>query len=224
MSDTSKEATGAALYQKQDGSYHLIGYHSKKLLPAVKNYSVTELELFGLVINIYAFRQLLGNNVVFEVFVDHSAITHILKSKKKPPTRRIQRLIEHLLPFNFTIQYIQGSKMHIADVLSRLAGTNLEPPDKVIPISFTVMKTRTNRQPPKPLELFTASQHKPSQLPPSYVAPKPLSLPLSTPTAKTLRSKKLSSSQKQLAPSKVHKPSYPSATLSHTSPPRTTTS
>ena len=31
-------------------------------------------------------------------------------------------LIEHLLPFNFSVQYLPGEKMHIADILSRLAG------------------------------------------------------------------------------------------------------
>ena len=45
--------------------------------------------------------------------------------------------------------------MHIADVLSRLAGRDLDPPDKVIPISFNAMQTTQqprrsprNRKPP----------------------------------------------------------------------------
>ena len=120
MSDTSILATGAALYQFQDNNYYIVGYNSKKLPEAAKNYSITELELFGLVINIYAFRQLLSH-VYFECFCDHSAITYILSSKKKIATRRIQKLIEQLLQFNFSIYYLPGSKMHIADMLSRLA-------------------------------------------------------------------------------------------------------
>ena len=31
--------------------------------------------------------------------------------------------------------------MHIADMLSRLAGKDLDPPDKVIPISFNAMQS-----------------------------------------------------------------------------------
>ena len=145
MSDTSILATGAALYQFQDNNYYIVGYNSKKLPEAAKNYSITELELFGLVINIYAFRQLLSH-VYYECFCDHSAITYILSSKKKIATRRIQKLIEQLMQFNFSIYYLPGSKMHIADMLSRLAGKDLDPPDKVIPISFNAMQSSQPRR------------------------------------------------------------------------------
>ena len=145
MSDTSILATGAALYQFQDNNYYIVGYNSKKLPEAAKNYSITELELFGLVINIHAFRQLLSH-VYFECFGDHSAITYILTSKKKIATRRIQKLIEHLMQFNFSIYYLLGTKMHIADMLSRLAGKDLDPPDKVIPISFNAMQSSQPRR------------------------------------------------------------------------------
>ena len=156
MSDTSTLAAGAALYQYQGSAFYIVGYNSKKLPKAVQNYSVTELELFGLVVNIYAFKQLL-TNVYFEVFCDHSAIVQILNGKKKLPTRRIQRLIEHLLPFNFTVQYLPGNKMHIVDILSRLAGKDLEPSDQLIPISFNV-HTRSSR----PLKQYYANKHKTS--------------------------------------------------------------
>ena len=145
MSDTSILATGAALYQFQDNNYYIVGYNSKKLPEAAKNYSITELELFGLVINIHAFRQLLSH-VYFECFCDHSAITYILTSKKKIATRRIQKWIEQLMQFNFSIYYLPGSKMHIADMLSRLAGKDLDPPDKVIPISFNAMQSSQPRR------------------------------------------------------------------------------
>ena len=63
--------------------------------------------------------------------------------------------IEHLLPFNFTVQYLPGNKMHIADILSRLAGKDLEPSEQLIPVSFNV-HTRSTR----PLKLYTADKHK----------------------------------------------------------------
>ena len=144
MSDTSILATGAALYQFQDNNYYIVGYNSKKLPEAAKNYSITELELFGLVINIHAFRQLLSH-VYFECFCGHSAITYILTSKKKIATRKIQKVLEQLMQFNFSIYYLPGSKMHIADMLSRLAGKDLNPPDKVIPISFNAMQSSQPR-------------------------------------------------------------------------------
>ena len=85
-SDTSTLAAGAALYQYQGSAFYIVGYNSRKLPKAVQNYSVTELEFFGLVVNIYAFKQLL-TIVYFEVFCDHSAIVQVLNGKKKLPTR-----------------------------------------------------------------------------------------------------------------------------------------
>ena len=74
--------------------------------------------------------------------------------------------------------------MHIADVLSRLAGgRDLDPPDKVIPISFNAMQTtqqlrrspRNRKSPMKILQPTTKVNSK--QIPPSYqpqVVPKRL--------------------------------------------------
>ena len=54
-SDTSKFATGSALYQIQNGKPKLTAYASKRLPETVSNYSITELELCGLAINITIF-------------------------------------------------------------------------------------------------------------------------------------------------------------------------
>ena len=54
-SDTSTFATGSALYQIQNGKPKLTAYASKTLMEAAKNYSITELELCGLAINIASF-------------------------------------------------------------------------------------------------------------------------------------------------------------------------
>ena len=53
--DMSKFATGSALYQIQKGKQKLIAYTSKRLPKAVRSYSITELELCGLAINIASF-------------------------------------------------------------------------------------------------------------------------------------------------------------------------
>ena len=104
ISDTSIVATGAVLYQNQGPGHkkYIVGYHSKKLPAAAKNYSITELELFGLVINIHAFKELL-TNVYFECYCDHSALTYILNSKCKIATRRLEKLVFELHAFNFSI-------------------------------------------------------------------------------------------------------------------------
>ena len=69
-SDTSKFATLSALYQIQNGWPKLIAY----------NYSITELEMCGLAINIASFVHLL-KKVDCDAVVDHLAIMHIMKSK-----------------------------------------------------------------------------------------------------------------------------------------------
>ena len=88
-SDTSKYATGSTLYQIQGGKPKLIAYASKRLPEAAKNYSVTELELCGLAINVASFAHLL-KRVDFDAIVDHLALTHIIKSKAELATTRIK--------------------------------------------------------------------------------------------------------------------------------------
>ena len=55
FSDTSKFATFSALYQIQNGKSKLIAYVSKRLPEAMRSYSITELELCGLAINIASY-------------------------------------------------------------------------------------------------------------------------------------------------------------------------
>ena len=75
--DTSKFATGSALYQIQNGKLKLIAYVSKRLPEAAKGYSITELELSGLAINIASFSHLL-KRVDVDAIVDHLALTYII--------------------------------------------------------------------------------------------------------------------------------------------------
>ena len=72
--DTSKFATGRALYQIQNGKPKLIAYASKRLPEAARNYSITELELCKLGINIASFSHLL-KRVDFNAIIDHLALT-----------------------------------------------------------------------------------------------------------------------------------------------------
>ena len=69
--DMSKHTTGSALYQVQDWSPRLIAYVSKRMPEAAKNYSITELEMCGLAINIASFAHLLKR-------VDFDAVVKLL--------------------------------------------------------------------------------------------------------------------------------------------------
>ena len=133
-SDTSKFATGSALYQIQGGKPKLIVYASKRLPEAAKNYSIMELELFGLTINIASFSHLL-KRVDFDAIVDHLALTHISKSKAEPATTRIKRLLELISSYSFNLYYMKGKDMILSDFLSQQRN-DYSDPSEIIPISF----------------------------------------------------------------------------------------
>ena len=127
---------GSALYQIQNGKPKQIEYASKRLPKAAHNYSITQLEMCGLAINIASFVHLL-RKVDFDAVVDHLAITHILRSKVEPATVRIKRLLEVLNLYSFNLYYIKGKDMILSDFLltQNVDDSNLH---KIIPISFNL--------------------------------------------------------------------------------------
>ena len=135
--DTSKTHTGSSLWQMQGGRPRLLGYASKSLPNACQNYSVTKLEMTGLVINIHLWKHLLLR-VEFDCAVDHRALPYIMKSKNLPATGRIIRLLEHLSSYSFNLYYVKGKDMTLCDYLSRIVVDDGNP-DEVIPISFNAV-------------------------------------------------------------------------------------
>ena len=109
-SDTSKYATGSALYQIQNWKPKLIAYASKRLPEAACNYSITELEMCGLAIYIASFVHLL-KKLDFDAVVDHLAIMHVMRNKVEPATTGIKRLLEVLHSYSFNLYYIKGKDM-----------------------------------------------------------------------------------------------------------------
>ena len=115
--DTSKFATGSVLYKMQNGKPKLIAYVSKRLPEAAKSYSITELELCGLAINITSFSHLL-KRVDFDAIVDHLALTHIIKSKMELATIGIKRLFKLISSYSFNLYYMTGKDMILSNFLS----------------------------------------------------------------------------------------------------------
>ena len=116
-SDASKFATGSTLYQIQNGKPKLIAYASKRLPEAMKSYSITELKLRGLAINIGSFSHLL-KRVDFDAIVDHLALTHITKSKMELVNTRIKGWLELISSYSFNLYYMKGKDMILSDFLS----------------------------------------------------------------------------------------------------------
>ena len=161
VSDTSKEATGAALYQEQQGKLRLVAYHSKKLKEAASRYSISELELHGLEINIKAFDHYL-RGIHFDVILDHSALVYILKAKREPPTLRIKKILEHLSMYCFTAHFLKGKEMFVSDFLSRHVGSE-KYTDEVLPVSlFSDATTAHDRYTEKELSAIATQMNKQS--------------------------------------------------------------
>ena len=132
--DSSRTHTGSSLWQVQEGKPRLIGYASKSLPAPAMNYSVTELEMTGMAVNIHLWRHLL-HRVEFDCAVDHRAIPYIMKAKTLPATTRIMRLLEILSGYAFNLYFVKGKDMKICDFLSRI-DVDRGNPGEVIPISF----------------------------------------------------------------------------------------
>ena len=135
-SDISQEGVSGTLLQKQGDEWVVIGYHSKRLPQSAKNYSIAELELIRLLVNIHGFMQLLCNRY-FKVLVDYRAIEYMIKSKTESPTTRHKTFLLKLSKYTIDLKYQKGSEMHTSDALSRLHNIT-DTPDKkdVIPLNF----------------------------------------------------------------------------------------
>ena len=138
-SDTSIEGTGSSLWQIQEGKPKLIGYASKTLPEACSRYSVTELEMTGLLVNMNLWKNLLKHRE-FDTAVDHAAVAQIMKAKTEPATTRIMRLLDRLSAYSFNLYYVKGRDMILSDYLSRHRQKDLDP-SELIPISFCCLKT-----------------------------------------------------------------------------------
>ena len=96
---------------------------------AAKKYSITDLEMFGLAINIASFAHLL-KRVDFDAVVNHLAIAYIMKSKAEPASNRIKRLLEILSAYSFDLYYIKD--MVLSDFLSRQHGNSSNPHEIIL--------------------------------------------------------------------------------------------
>ena len=113
-SNTSIEETGSSLWQIQEGKPKLIGYASKTLPEACARYSVPELEMTGLLVNMNLWKNLLKHRE-FDAAVDHAAADQIMKAKTEPAPTRIMRLLDRLSAYSFNLYYAKGRDMILSD-------------------------------------------------------------------------------------------------------------
>jgi hypothetical protein len=135
--DASQDQIGCCLLQVQpDGSTHPIGYWSRGLTSAERNYSTTEKECMAIVWAVLQVRPYLEGKR-FVVRTDHHSLRWVLKFSNAQG--RLARWRLRLLELDFEVQYTPGRAHHGADTMSRLRrGEHSprvadEPVDAVIP-------------------------------------------------------------------------------------------
>ena len=112
--DSSKEGLGAALLQ--DGKP--IEYASRALTSAERNWAQIEKETLAVVFGLERFDQYThGRKIVVEN--DHKPLASILKKPLSQAPKRLQALILRLHRYDVDFHYTEGSKLFIADALSR---------------------------------------------------------------------------------------------------------
>ena len=107
--NASREGLGAVLYHKQDGKMRVIGYGSRSLTKAEKNYFLHsgKLEFLALEWAICEhFRDYHYHASDFIVYTDNNPLTYVLTTAKLNATGH--RWVSELADFSFTVKYRPG--------------------------------------------------------------------------------------------------------------------
>jgi RNase H-like domain found in reverse transcriptase len=116
--DASDHQLGCCLLQEQpDGTKKPIGYWSRGLTSAEKNYSTTEKECLAIVWAILHLRPYLEGQKIF-IRTDHHSLLWVLNLSDAQD--RLARWRLRLLEFDYEVQYHPGALHHGADMMSRL--------------------------------------------------------------------------------------------------------
>ena len=104
--------------------------------PYLRQYSITELEMTGLLVNMGLWKSII-RHCEFNAVVDRAAVAQIMKAKAEPATTCIKCLLECLASYSFNLHYVKGKDMILADYLSR-HHRHYDDPNNLIPISFHI--------------------------------------------------------------------------------------
>ena len=114
--DASNYGIGAVLSQIQGGEERVIGYYSRSLNKAERNYCVTRKELLAVVAAVEHFHYYLYGQK-FTVRTDHSALQWLLNFKNVQG--QLARWLQKLQQYDFVVIHRVGKSHSNADALSR---------------------------------------------------------------------------------------------------------
>jgi hypothetical protein len=145
VGDASLVGVGSALVQSQNGREVVIGYTSRTLNKAERNYSTTERECLAIINGCRVFRPYLHGKQ-FQVVTDHRSLQWLFDIKE--PQSRLLRWVLKLSEFNFDITYQSGKSLAWVDALSRAPERKELLLSQVLPVVLRGV----------PLDLFKSSQ------------------------------------------------------------------
>ena len=119
--DASEQGLGAVLYQRQEGKLRVLGYGSRTLTQAEKNYRLHSGKLEFLALKwavCEKFRDYLYYAPRFTIYTDNNPLTYVMSSAKLNAVGH--RWVGELSDFRFEIKYRPGKVNIDADTLSRL--------------------------------------------------------------------------------------------------------
>lgn len=142
--DASQDGIGAVLFHAFGRVNKPVGFRSKALTKAERNYSQLEREALALVFGMSKFRDYLRGRE-FVLVSDHQPLVGLLKADRPTPAlaaARIQRWALYLGGFGYQLQYSSGKQLLNADALVRQAQRTCEskppeasPPDYLLALS-----------------------------------------------------------------------------------------
>ena len=118
--DASRQGPGAAREQLDCEGWKTVAFASRFLISNEERYSINELELLGVVWAIEYFKYYIFGKIL-TVLTHHRALLSVLKSHRsnKSYNSRLTRWIDPLLPFEFSIEHIPGTRIGLVDYISR---------------------------------------------------------------------------------------------------------
>lgn len=117
--DASVYGIAACLYQKDSiGRIKHIGFVSKSLNQAERNWSTNRRECAAIVFGFVKFKSVLWGHPNIEVLTDHLALTFMFTSTGLNST--LQSYLEILGEYSFTISHVKGINNVLCDALSRI--------------------------------------------------------------------------------------------------------
>ena len=150
--DASQGQLGCCLLQKQpEGPPLPLGYWSRTLNAAERNYSTTEKECLAIVWAVTHLRPYL-EGVEFTVRTDHHALRWVMNLAEAQG--RLARWRLRLSEFSFKVEYSPGATHHAADTMSRLPKQAVpdDPIDVDIPVDSVSINYLSDPLTPRALE------------------------------------------------------------------------